>query len=52
MLQWKKFQFFDKEVVKNETLSELFKKLPVNATASGRGFLIFGSTNGFLSVVS
>jgi hypothetical protein len=51
MLQWKKFQFFDREPVKDAALIELMQKLPVNAVAAGRGFIVLGSTNGFLTVV-
>lgn len=44
-------QFFDKELVKSDELAELFGKLPVNAVTAGRGQLLFGSSNGFVSAV-
>jgi vacuolar protein sorting-associated protein 11 len=51
---WKRFQFFDKELVKSEGSNEaheLFKKLDITACAGGRGSLIFGDAEGFLNVV-
>lgn len=51
LLTWKKFAFFDKEVIKNEALSELLKKLPVNAVAAGRGQVALGSGSGVVSLL-
>eukprot|EP00761_Pharyngomonas_kirbyi_P014252 gb/GECH01014282.1/.p1 GENE.gb/GECH01014282.1/~~gb/GECH01014282.1/.p1 ORF type:complete len:723 (+),score=175.61 gb/GECH01014282.1/:1-2169(+) len=49
MLQWRKFQFFNKEIVKEpqtkEPLSSI-ETLPITCCSSGRGNLIFGDAEG------
>jgi hypothetical protein len=54
MYQWKKFQFFEKELVKeanSDAPHQLIKKLEITCSSSGRGNLIFGDANGFLNMV-
>ncbi|XP_072041834.1 vacuolar protein sorting-associated protein 11 homolog [Amphiura filiformis] len=49
--QWRRFNFFDKEVVKNPQTSEIFNKIQdidITTCASGRGQIIFGDTRGIL----
>ena len=50
-LQWKKVNFFDKEVVKNTSDGQTFEKLKdidISACSSGRGQMIFGDYEGNL----
>eukprot|EP01133_Synstelium_polycarpum_P001183 gene1183-1361_t len=52
MIQWKKFPFFDKELVKEENTQQpnsVIQKLPISCTTSGRGILIIGDTEGFIN---
>ncbi|EFA75946.1 RING zinc finger-containing protein [Heterostelium album PN500] len=52
MIQWKKFPFFDKELVKEEgsqNPNSVIQKLPISCTTSGRGILIIGDTEGFIN---
>eukprot|EP00164_Ancoracysta_twista_P003478 GFYU01004640.1.p1 GENE.GFYU01004640.1~~GFYU01004640.1.p1 ORF type:complete len:938 (-),score=267.55 GFYU01004640.1:157-2970(-) len=54
MFQWRKFPFFDTELVKEQGTNQphtLFQKLNVTCCASGRGSLIFGDTEGYLNIV-
>lgn len=49
--QWRKFNFFERELLKDPTTEESFgqlKGLLVNASASGRGQILFGDSNGVL----
>lgn len=52
--QWRRFQFFDKDFVKEPGTSQphdVLLKMDKTCSASGRGNLIFGDTDGFLNMV-
>lgn len=55
MFQWKRFQFFEQELVKeggsSDNPHQIIQKLDINCCTSGRGNLIFGDTSGFVNVV-
>eukprot|EP00027_Filamoeba_sp_ATCC50430_P018912 CAMPEP_0168579026 /NCGR_PEP_ID=MMETSP0413-20121227/21645_1 /TAXON_ID=136452 /ORGANISM="Filamoeba nolandi, Strain NC-AS-23-1" /LENGTH=897 /DNA_ID=CAMNT_0008612909 /DNA_START=77 /DNA_END=2766 /DNA_ORIENTATION=- len=50
MFQWRRFQFFDKELVKDEGSASL-QKLLINCSTSGRGRIILGDADGFLNII-
>eukprot|EP01116_Phalansterium_solitarium_P000785 TRINITY_DN10648_c0_g1_i1.p1 TRINITY_DN10648_c0_g1~~TRINITY_DN10648_c0_g1_i1.p1 ORF type:complete len:1021 (-),score=472.43 TRINITY_DN10648_c0_g1_i1:124-3186(-) len=53
-LQWRRFQFFEKELVKEEGSDaphSLFQRISVTCATSGRGRLIFGDADGCMHVV-
>ncbi|GAM20486.1 hypothetical protein SAMD00019534_036610 [Acytostelium subglobosum LB1] len=52
MLQWRKFPFFDKELVKDEgtqSPNSVIQKLSISCITSGRGRLIIGDSEGFIN---
>lgn len=54
MFQWRRFQFFDRDFVKEPGTNqphEVLSKMNKTCSASGRGNLIFGDTDGFLNMV-
>ncbi|CAG2230700.1 PEP5 [Mytilus edulis] len=54
-LQWRRFNFFDKEVVKDPETSQTYDKLKdinISASVSGRGQLIFGDHDGYLHMLN
>ncbi|XP_052796081.1 vacuolar protein sorting-associated protein 11 homolog [Mya arenaria] len=54
-LQWRKFNFFDREPVKDPNTNEIFNELKdvnVSTCASGRGQLIVGDCDGIIHFVS
>ncbi|XP_069106820.1 vacuolar protein sorting-associated protein 11 homolog isoform X1 [Argopecten irradians] len=55
LLQWRRFNFFDKETVKDPDTGQVFDKLKdvnVSACVSGHGQLIVGDHDGYLYLVS
>eukprot|EP01119_Soliformovum_irregulare_P007415 TRINITY_DN1982_c0_g1_i1.p1 TRINITY_DN1982_c0_g1~~TRINITY_DN1982_c0_g1_i1.p1 ORF type:complete len:907 (-),score=260.18 TRINITY_DN1982_c0_g1_i1:49-2769(-) len=50
MLQWRRFQFFDKEAVSQESIAAL-QKLVITCCTSGRGRLVFGDSEGFINIM-
>eukprot|EP00124_Ichthyophonus_hoferi_P000529 Ihof_evm7s20 gene=Ihof_evmTU7s20 len=51
VLQWKRFMFFDHEVVRSPETKEPYTKLKdinITAATSGGGFLVFGDTQGMI----
>ncbi len=51
--QWRRFQFFDKEVVKGEdgrSPHPDLQKLQITAAASGKGQTIFGDEDGGITL--
>ncbi|KAJ8321881.1 hypothetical protein KUTeg_000352 [Tegillarca granosa] len=54
-LQWRRFNFFDKEIVKFPSKDAIFDKLKdinVSACVSGRGQLVIGDHDGFLYLIT
>ncbi|EGG22194.1 RING zinc finger-containing protein [Cavenderia fasciculata] len=52
MIQWKKFPFFEKELVKEDGAQNpntTIQKMKISCTTSGRGCLIVGDSEGFIS---
>lgn len=53
-LSWRRFQFFDKEMLTEESKEpmSLFRELDVTCSTSGRGNLLFGDTTGNIYTVN
>eukprot|EP01137_Pigoraptor_chileana_P023996 Opistho-2@91225 len=52
-IQWRRFMFFEKDVVREDTSSgqPTLQSLDISASTSGRGFLVFGDTSGSIHLV-
>eukprot|EP00698_Gefionella_okellyi_P004226 TRINITY_DN13925_c0_g1_i1.p1 TRINITY_DN13925_c0_g1~~TRINITY_DN13925_c0_g1_i1.p1 ORF type:complete len:890 (+),score=210.52 TRINITY_DN13925_c0_g1_i1:33-2702(+) len=54
MDQWRRFPFFEKELVKEEGSKdphEYLKKIDVTCASSGRGLLVLGDSEGFINFI-
>ncbi|KAJ5070611.1 vacuolar protein sorting-associated protein [Anaeramoeba ignava] len=55
MLHWRRFQFFNKEIVQDPTTSKptnLLKELSYTCCSSGKGRLVFGDSSGLIHFVN